>query len=69
MFPSNLEYCCYVCISCSCLHSPLFLGSNLAQSYTLKQAKALAMTALDIMCQPELVKKMKNELQETLKTA
>ena len=69
MFPDNLEYCCYVCKSCSCLHSPLLLGSNLAQSYTLKQAKALAMTALDIMCQPELVKKMKNELQETLKTA
>ena len=45
------------------------VGSDKAQYYTLNQAKALAMTALDIMCNPGLVNDMKQELQQSLHNA
>jgi hypothetical protein len=43
-------------------------GSPKAQPYTLIQAKALAMTAIDVYCQPHLVAKMRTELQDALKS-
>lgn len=44
------------------------LGSQAAQWYTLRTAKALAMTALDVIFEPELLegirKEFKSKLQE-----
>ena len=46
---------------------PLFVsGDPKAQPYTIQQAKALAMTAIDVLCNPELVDKMKVEFEEDL---
>ena len=42
-------------------------GSPIAQPHTLKQAKALAMAAIDVYCQPHLVENMRTELKEALK--
>lgn len=48
-----------------CFH---LLGSQAAQLYTLRTAKALAMTALDVIFKPELLegirKEFKSKLQE-----
>ncbi|XP_078698235.1 peptidase M20 domain-containing protein 2-like isoform X2 [Branchiostoma floridae x Branchiostoma belcheri] len=47
-------------------HSALFTkvaGAREAQPYTLTQAKVLAMTAIDVICQPELFKKMKDDFK------
>ena len=43
-------------------------GSQEAQSYTLKQSKALAMTAIDIMYNPQLLDGIKKEFKQTLST-
>ncbi|ESO84063.1 hypothetical protein LOTGIDRAFT_211007 [Lottia gigantea] len=42
-------------------------GSPTAQSYTLKQAKVLALTALDVYTNPDLLPKIKQEFQTDLK--
>lgn len=42
------------------------LGSPKAQSYTIKQAKALAMTAIDVMCSPDLMAQVKQGFQQDL---
>ena len=50
------------------LHN-LFLiikGDPVAQPYTLKQAKAMAMTALDIMTNPDLAARMKEDFSKDL---
>merc|ERR1712012_216540 len=39
-------------------------GADKAQRYTLDQGKALALTAIDVLCNPELVPKLKEELEE-----
>jgi len=44
-------------------------GSKEAQKYVLEQAKALAMTAIDILCQPELLPKMKEQFAQELEEA
>ena len=46
-----------------------FAGAAKAQPYTLAQAKALAMTAIDMYCHPELVTKMKQQFKEDIKKA
>lgn len=42
----------------------LSLGSETAQFYTLRTAKALAMTALDVLLCPEILHKVKTEFSE-----
>ena len=42
-------------------------GADVAQSYTLDQAKALATTALDVLYNPDLVKKMKQDFEQDLR--
>ena len=44
----------------------IFAGLPGAQPHTLNQAKALAMCAIDVYCQPHLVDSMKTELREQL---
>ncbi len=39
-------------------------GSPEAQSYTIRQAKCLAMTAIDIMCQPNVMRKIRQEFKD-----
>lgn len=39
-------------------------GDDKAQFYTLRTAKALAMTALDVLMRPELLQKVKQEFSE-----
>ena len=51
------------------LHHLLLIikGDPVAQPYTLKQAKAMAMTALDIMTNPDLADRMKEDFNKDLK--
>lgn len=39
------------------------LGSQEAQFYTLRTAKALAMTALDVIFKPELLERIKEDFK------
>ncbi|CAH1799166.1 unnamed protein product [Owenia fusiformis] len=41
-------------------------GTQEAQDYTLRQSKCLAMTAIDVLCNPNLLVKMKEELHGQL---
>ena len=41
-----------------------FSGTDIAQKYTLDQAKALAMTAIDILTKPELLPMVKKQFEE-----
>ena len=47
----------------------MFSGSPIAQTYTLRQAKAVAMTALDVFCQPSLLDTIKAEFAEAMERA
>ncbi|XP_066275264.1 peptidase M20 domain-containing protein 2-like [Branchiostoma lanceolatum] len=50
-------------------HSALFTkvaGAPEAQPYTLTQGKVLAMTAIDVICHPELFKKMKEDFKHDI---
>ncbi|XP_013403765.1 peptidase M20 domain-containing protein 2 [Lingula anatina] len=52
-------------------HSRVFTevaGSPGAQPYTLRAAKALAMTALDVLSQPQLINRIKEDFQKDLET-
>lgn len=49
---------------CVCLLSTALSGDAKAQPYALQQAKALAMTALDVLAQAELAKKIRRQFQE-----
>lgn len=42
------------------------LGSQEAQLYTLRTAKALAMTALDVIFKPELLERIREEFKSKL---
>ena len=42
-------------------------GADKAQPYTLDQGKALALTAIDVLCNPGLVPKLKQELEDDLR--
>lgn len=42
----------------------LFAGADQAQVYTLRTAKALAMTALDVLFSPGVIDKVKEEFKE-----
>ncbi len=46
----------------------LFTGSAVAQPYTILQAKALATTAIDILCQPELLSPIQEDFKAALAT-
>jgi hypothetical protein len=71
-----MENCCFVSISFIFYLNIMtwffsvqtIPGSSKAQPYTLIQAKALAMAAIDVYCQPHLVEKMRTELQDALES-
>lgn len=42
------------------------LGSQEAQFYTLRTAKALAMTALDVIFKPELLERIREDFKRKL---
>jgi hypothetical protein len=44
----------------------LFSGADVAQGYSLAVAKALAMTAIDIMSKPELIPKIQQDFRRDL---
>lgn len=44
-----------------------YIGDPKAQPYTIKQAKALAMTAIDVMCDPEHLARIKEGFKQDLK--
>lgn len=49
-------------------HSPSLLpftvpGAEKAQLYTLRTAKALAMTAVDVLCSPDLLMQVKEDFR------
>ncbi|KAF7669233.1 hypothetical protein LDENG_00220880, partial [Lucifuga dentata] len=39
-------------------------GAEKAQCYTLRVAKALAMTAVDVLCCPDLLKKVREDFNQ-----
>lgn len=46
----------------------LFTGDPVAQSFTLSQGKALAMTAIDVFTNPELLQRIKDDFAKDLQT-
>lgn len=46
----------------------LFIGDQKAQKYTLLQAKVLAMTAIDVMTDTDVLQKIKKSFEDDLKT-
>ena len=40
------------------------VGADAAQKFTLDQAKALAMTWLDVLCQPDLLLTINSQFQQ-----
>ena len=42
-------------------------GDSKAQPYTIAQAKALAMTAIDVMCDAQLLQTIKDNFKQDLK--
>lgn len=49
------------------IHFLYLLGSQEAQFYTLRTAKALAMTALDVIFKPELLEKIREDFKLKLR--
>ena len=47
--------------------SYLISGSPVAQPHTLQQAKALAMSAIDVMCDEQLLQDIKVDFENSLK--
>ena len=45
-----------------------YSGAPEAQKWTLLQAKVLAMTAIDVMLDPELLQRIKTAFEEDMKT-
>ena len=68
-----LTYCAFTCSQSNCQpHGSIIYinvaGDDRAQFFTLRAAKALAMTALDVLLRPELLQRVKQEFTEaTLK--
>lgn len=54
-------FACLVSIYLLCFFS--MPGAEKAQLYTLRTAKALAMTAVDVVCSPDLVMQMKEDFR------
>lgn len=46
----------------------LFTGDPAAQPFTLSQGKALAMTAIDVFTNPELLQRIKDDFAKDLQT-
>lgn len=59
----NLKIGKFIIICSECIFC---LGSQEAQFYTLRTAKALAMTALDVIFKPELLERIREDFKSKL---
>ncbi len=52
-----------------CVYVLYVSGSPTAQPYTIKQAKCLAMTAIDVMCDPKQLADIKEDFECAMASA